>query len=133
MTAICAIARAARAGLSPAACLHRVQALETSAAIRGGRAVIDPGRVRIGLTADVTAGLRSHSKDSQEAFERAMARAAEVRECRNLAGTVEYLLRADFPDLAADKRVHTETLGTSPGAAAIATFVVMGSPKDERA
>jgi Lrp/AsnC family transcriptional regulator, leucine-responsive regulatory protein len=124
---------AGRVGLSPSACLRRVQALETSGVIRGYRAVIDPGRVGIGFTAYVTVGLRSHTKDSQEAFERAMARAAEVRECHNVTGTVEYLLRVECADLAAYKRFHTETLGTSPGVAAITTFVVMGSPKDERA
>lgn len=127
------LARATRVDLSPAACLRRVQALETSGVIRGGRAVIDSGRAGIGFTADVTAGLRGPRKHSRDAFERAMARAAEVRECHDVTGTVEYLLRVECADLTADKRLHTETPGTSPGVAAITTFVVMGSPKDDGA
>ena len=57
----------------------------------------------------------------------------EVRECHNITGTVEYLLRVECADLAAFKHWHTEVLGTLPQVRAITTFVVMGSPKDDRA
>jgi len=56
-----------------------------------------------------------------------------VRECHNVTGSVEYLLRVEAADLAAYKHFHTEVLGILPGVAAITTYVVMGSPKDERA
>ncbi len=124
---------AARVGLSASACLRRVQELERRGVIRGYRAVIDPARVGIGFAAYVTVGLRSHTRDAQEAFERAVARAPEVRECHNVTGTVEYLLRVECADLAAYKRFHSETLGTSPGVTALTTYVVMDSPKDDRA
>jgi Lrp/AsnC family transcriptional regulator, leucine-responsive regulatory protein len=124
---------AARAGLSPSACLRRVQELERSGVIRGYRAVLDPAAMGVGFVAYVTVGLNSHTKASQEAFERAMARAPDVRECHNISGTVEYLLRVEAADLAAYKHFHTEVLGALPGVAAITTFVVLGSPKDERA
>jgi Lrp/AsnC family transcriptional regulator, leucine-responsive regulatory protein len=124
---------AARAGLSPSACLRRVQELERSGVIRGYRAVLDPAAMGVGFVAYVTVGLNSHTKASQEAFERAMARAPDVRECHNITGTVEYLLRVEAADLAAYKHFHTEVLGALPGVAAITTFVVLGSPKDERA
>jgi DNA-binding Lrp family transcriptional regulator len=124
---------AARAGLSPSACLRRVQELERSGVIRGYRAVLDPARMGTGFLAYVTVGLSSHTKASQEAFERAMARAPEVRECHNVTGTVEYILRVEAADLAAYKHFHTEVLGVVPQVDAITTFVVMGSSKDERA
>lgn len=124
---------AARVGLSPSACLRRVQELERSGVIRGYRAVLDPGRMGVGFVAYVTVGLNRHTKDAQEAFERAMARAPEVRECHNITGTVEYLLRVEAADLAAYKHFHTEVMGVLPQVNAITTFVVMGSPKDERA
>jgi DNA-binding Lrp family transcriptional regulator len=124
---------AARAGLSPSACLRRVQDLERSGVIRGYRAVLDPARMGSGFLAYVTVGLSSHTKASQEAFERAMARAPEVRECHNVTGTVEYILRVEAADLAAYKHFHTEILGVVPKVDAITTFVVMDSPKDERA
>jgi len=122
-----------RVGLSPSACLRRVQELERSGVITGYRARIDGRKVGQGFVAYVTVGLSSHTKASQEAFERAMQRAHEVRECHNITGTVEYLLRVEVSDLAAFKFFHTEVLGTVDHVNAITTYLVMGSPKDERA
>ncbi len=124
---------AERVGLSPSACLRRVQDLERAGVIKGYRAVIDPEKVGIGFVAYVTVGLNSHTKAAQEAFERAVARAPEVRECHNVTGTVEYLLRVEVGDLADFKHWHTDVLGVLPQVQAITTFVVMDSPKDERA
>jgi len=123
---------AARVGLSPSACLRRVQDLERRGVIRGYRAVLDPESLGIGFVAYLTVGLSRHTKSAQEAFERAMRAAPEVRECHNITGTVEYLLRVEVADLAAYKRFHTDVLGTQPQVVALTTFVVMGSPKDER-
>jgi Lrp/AsnC family transcriptional regulator, leucine-responsive regulatory protein len=124
---------AGRVGLSPSACLRRVQELERAGVIKGYRAVLDPARMGVGFVAYVTVGLNSHTKAAQEAFERAVARAPEVRECHNITGTVEYLLRVEAADLAAYKHWHTDVLGVLPQVHAITTFVVMGSPKDDRA
>ena len=122
-----------RVGLSPSACLRRVAALERAGVIAGYRAVLDRGKLGVGFVAYVAVGLSSHTKAAQEAFERAMAGAPEVRECHNITGGVEYLLRVEAESLAAYKRFHTDRLGTVPGVSSITTYVVMGSPKDERA
>jgi Lrp/AsnC family transcriptional regulator, leucine-responsive regulatory protein len=122
-----------RVGLSPSACLRRVQGLEKAGIIKSYRAVLDPAKLGIGFVAYVTVGLGSHTKAAQEAFERAASRAPEVRECHNITGTVEYLLRVECADLAAYKHWHTDVLGTLPQVQSITTFVVMGSPKDDRA
>lgn len=127
------LALADRIGLSPSACLRRVQEMERTGIIKGYRAVLDSEKLGIGFVAYVTVGLNTHTKAAQEAFERAVSRAAEVRECHNITGTVEYLLRVETADLAAYKHWHTEVLGVLPQVQAITTFVVMGSPKDDRA
>jgi DNA-binding Lrp family transcriptional regulator len=124
---------AGRVNLSPSACLRRVQELERAGVIVGYRAVLDRAALGVGFLAYVTVGLSDHTKASQEAFERAIARAPEVRECHNVTGTVEYLLRVEVRDLAAYKHFHTEVLGTLPQVTSITSYVVMGSPKDERA
>lgn len=124
---------AEQVGLSPSACLRRVQELERSGVIKGYRAVLDPAKLGLGFLAYVTVGLNSHTKTAQEAFERAMSRAIAVVECHNITGTVEYLLRVETADLAAYKHFHTEVLGVLPQVNAITSFVVMGSPKDARA
>ena len=122
-----------RVGLSPSACLRRVQELERSGVIAGYRAVLDPAKTGIGFVAYIGVGLNDHSKASQEAFERAIARAPEVLECHNITGAVEYLLRVEVEDLPAFKLFHTDKLGALPSVRQITTHVVMGSPKDERA
>jgi len=122
-----------RVGLSPSACLRRVQELERTGVITGYRVQLDPAQLGIGFTAYITVGLSNHTKASQEAFEQAISRAEEVIECHNVTGTVEYLLRVEAADLAAYKFFHTEVLGTLPQVAAITSYVVMGSPKDLRA
>ncbi|UWP89507.1 Lrp/AsnC family transcriptional regulator [Aliiroseovarius crassostreae] len=122
-----------RVGLSPSACLRRVQELERAGVIKGYRAVLDPVAMGHGFAAYVTVGLNTHTKAAQDAFERAMTRYDEVRECHNITGTVEYLLRVETEDLASYKLFHTEKLGTLPQVQQIVTHVVMGSPKDERA
>ena len=124
---------AARVGLSPSACLRRVQELERLGVIRGYRAVLDPAALDRGFTAYVGVGLAEHSKAAQEAFERAITPAREVRECHNITGGIEYLLRVECADLASYKTFHTEVLGAAPGVRAITSYIVMASPKDERA
>ncbi len=123
---------AERVGLSASACLRRVAALEKSGVIRGYRAVVERAALGQGFVAYVTVGLADHTKRGQEEFERAMARYAEVRECHNITGNVEYLLRVEAEDLAAYKVFHTDKLGALPSVRQITTHVVMGSPKDER-
>lgn len=127
------LALAAKIGLSPSATLRRVQDLERIGVIRGYRAVLDPERLGIGFIAYITVGLNTHTKAAQEAFERAVILAPQVRECHNVTGAVEYLLRVETRDLASYKHWHTEILGTLPQVRSVTSYVVMDSPKDERA
>lgn len=122
-----------RVGLSPSACLRRVQELERSGVIKGYRAVLDRAALGAGFVAYIAVGLKDHTKAAQEAFERSIARAPEVVECHNITGSVEYLLRVEAADLAAYKSFHTDILGVLPQVVALTTYVVMGSPKDQRA
>ncbi|GGH36692.1 transcriptional regulator, AsnC family [Cribrihabitans marinus] len=123
---------AERVGLSPSACLRRVQDLERSGVITGYRAVLNPAALGIGFVAYIGVGLGEHTKAAQEAFERALQGAPEVVECHNITGTIEYLLRVECPDLPSYKTFHTDVLGTLPHVTSITSYVVMGSPKDRR-
>jgi DNA-binding Lrp family transcriptional regulator len=122
-----------RVGLSPSACLRRVQDMERRGLIKGYRAVLDRSALGTGFVAYVAVGLSHHTKRDQEGFETAIAEAPEVRECHNVTGAFEYILRVEAADLAAYKHFHTEVLGVLPQVSSIMTYVVMGSPKDERA
>ena len=123
---------AQRVALSPSACLRRVQELERSGVITGYRAVIDREKTGSGFSTYVAVGLLDHTKKSQEEFERAMQTAPQVRECHNVAGVFEYLLRVEVADLAAYKAFHTDILGTVKHVNSITSYVVMESSKDER-
>lgn len=125
-------ALAQQVGLSQSACLRRVQALEDAGIIAGYRAVIDRSKLDGGLKVYVAVGLARHLKADQEAFERAMAAAAQVRECHNVSGTIEYLLLVEVADLAAYKHFHSDVLGTVPQVATLTSYFVMDSPKNER-
>jgi Lrp/AsnC family transcriptional regulator, leucine-responsive regulatory protein len=124
---------AERVGLSPSACLRRVQELERSGVIKGYRAILDRAALGAGFTAFITVGLSDHTKASQKAFEESIVTSPEVRECHNTTGAFEYLLRVEAADLSAYKIFHTEVLGTLPQVNSITTYVVMESVKDERA
>jgi len=126
------LALADRVGLSPSACLRRVQDLENRGVIRGYRARLDPAQTGRAYVVYVAVGLSDHSKAAQEGFEQAMLRAPEVTECHNVAGVFEYILRVEVADLPAYKAFHTETLGTVRHVRSITSYMVMGSPKDER-
>lgn len=120
-------------GLSPSACLRRVQELERSGLIKGYRAVLDRSRLGGEITAFVMVGLSAHLAKDAKAFEQAMAAADEVRECHNITGSVEYLLRVEVESLARYKKFHADTLGVLPQVASITSHISLGSSKDLRA
>lgn len=124
---------AKRVGLSPSACLRRVQDLENRGVIDGYRAIIRNEARGIGFIAYVSVGLSKHSNQAQKAFEHLCQASPAVRECHNITGSIEYLLRVEVNDLAAYKQFHSDVLGPFPWLATITTHVVMDSPKDERA
>ena len=123
---------AERIGLSPSACLRRVQELEKSGVIDGYRAVINPEKLGVGLTAYIAVGLSDHTRPSQEVFEKTMHECPQVSECHNVTGLREYLLRVEVGDIAAFKAFHADVLGSLPQVNAITTYVVLDSPKNER-
>lgn len=122
-----------RVGLSASACLRRVQELERAGLIKGYRAVLDRARLGGGVTVFVMVGLSAHLRKDAAAFEAAMMAAPEVRECHNVTGSVEYLLRVEVSDLAAYKRFHADRLGRVPQVASITSYISLASPKDLRA
>lgn len=62
-----------------------------------------------------------------------MGVAPEVAECHNIVGAFEYILRIECASLADYKCFYTEVLGTRSHVNAITSYIVMGSPKDDRA
>ncbi len=122
---------AERIGLSPSACLRRVQDLEKAGIIAGYKAVIDSTKLGKGFKAFVTVGLAIHTKEAQKNFEQAIVKSEEVTGCHNVTGQFEYLLQVETNDLTSYKSFHTNVLGDLPQVATISTHVVMESVKDD--
>jgi Lrp/AsnC family leucine-responsive transcriptional regulator len=122
---------AERVGLSPSACLRRVQELEKSAVISGYRAVLNSEALGIGFIAYLAVGLGDHTLPSQLGFEKAMRDSDAVRECHNVTGSIEYLVRIEVADITAYKAFHAGVLGELPQVNSITTYVVLDSPKTE--
>lgn len=120
---------AERIGLSPSACLRRVQELESCGVIEGYRAVLNSQAMGNTFVAYVGIGLGEHSIQSQRAFEQAIYTASEVKECHNVTGTFEYFLRVETTDIKSYKAFHSEVLGAIPQVSTITTHVVIDSPK----
>ena len=124
---------AERVGLSSSACLRRVQELERRGLIKGYRAVLDRTQLGGAITVFVMVGLSDHLKKDALAFEAAMAKAPEVRECHNITGSVEYLLRVEVDSLPSFKHFHTDVLGVLKQVGSITSHISLGSSKDLRA
>jgi len=121
-----------RVGLSPSACLRRVQELENSGVIAGYRAVINRESLGVGFSAYLAIGMGDHTMPSQLAFEKAMQDSDAVRECHNITGSIEYLVRVEVTDITAYKAFHADVLGALPQVNSITTYVILDSPKNER-
>lgn len=123
---------AAKVGLSASACLRRVQDLERSGVIKGYRAVIDRAAIGGSITIFVTVGLSGQLKTHAQDFERAMEATPHVKECHNITGSVEYLLRVEVQDLATYKEFHGNVLGSLSQVGSITSHICLGSSKDVR-
>jgi DNA-binding Lrp family transcriptional regulator len=121
---------AKRVGLSPSACLRRVQDLEQRGIIKGYRAIIDRKALGADVIIFVLVGLSGHLRKDSLAFEAAMDTAPEVKECHNITGSVEYILRVEVADLSAYKAFHSDRLGTLPMVGSITSHIVLGASKD---
>ncbi len=123
---------ASKVGLSPSACLRRVQELERSGVIKGYRAVIDRSVIGDVITIFVTVSLSGQLKKDALDFERAMNAAPHVKECHNVTGSVEYLLRVEVQDLATYKEFHSNVLGVLSQVSSMTSHICLGSSKDVR-
>jgi len=108
-------------GLSPSACLRRVQILEGQGVIRGYTAIIGTGGNEERLVAIIQITLERQTEDYLNRFEAAVRRHPEIKECYLMAGEVDYWLRAEAENIAAYETIHKEILSRLPGVTRIAS------------
>ncbi|MBB5015522.1 Lrp/AsnC family transcriptional regulator [Rehaibacterium terrae] len=122
---------AERVGLSPSACLRRVQRLEADGVIAGYGARVEPKRVGLGLEAFVRVQLRSHEADSVQAFVARVQDWDEVVACHALTGDMDYLLHVAVQDLDHFSRFLLDRL-LGAGVADVNTSFVLRTVKPRR-
>jgi DNA-binding Lrp family transcriptional regulator len=102
-------------GLSPTPTLRLVRRLERSGAIRGYRAIVDPGAVQRSFQVLVWVDLVQGTREIIEAFEGALLEIPDVVEAQRLFGEPDYLLRVAVRDSDEYERLYTNRLAALPG------------------
>jgi DNA-binding Lrp family transcriptional regulator len=104
-----------RVGLSASATHRRVKALEEAGLIRGYAALLNDDAFGPATTVFVAVTLDSQRQETMAAFERAVARCAEVQDCHLMTGESDYLLRIVVRGDDRYERVHQDVLSRLPG------------------
>lgn len=106
---------AAEVGLSPSACLRRINLLEKGGVIRGYTALIDSvsGESAIAVIINIT--LERQTEDHLNRFEAAVRKHPEIQECFLMTGGSDYLLKVEVAGAGEFERIHKEILSTLPG------------------
>ena len=127
------VSLAEQIGLSEAACLRRVRALETAGLVDSYVALLNPAAVGLPGTVFVEVTLHQDQEKDLEAFERAVRGVPEVMECYLMTGDFDYLVKVVIKDLDDFERVHRQVLTRLPGVSRIQSSVALRAVKRETA
>ena len=120
---------AERVRLSPSATLRRVRNLETTGAISGYHAVIDPKAVGRNYQVTVHTTLMLRNRETIEAFEAALIPLEEVIEAQRMFGDPDYLIRVAVADADAYEHFLINTFADLPGLARMTSQFTMKTLK----
>ena len=95
-----------RAGLSPSPCWRRVQKLTADGIIRGRVALLDAGRINVGVNVFVSVRTNQHKKAWADEFYACVMALPEVVGFYRMAGDIDYLLHVVVPGIAAYDSVY---------------------------
>jgi len=109
--AVAAIAE--RVGLSSTPCWRRIQNLEKAGVIRKRVALLDAGKLNVGVSVFVRVKAARHSYEWLERFAAGVAKIDEVVEFYRMSGDIDYLLRVVVPDIAAYDGVYKRLIKTA--------------------
>lgn len=112
-------------GLSPSPCLRRVRLLEEGGVIERYAAILNPGKVGMGMTVFARVYLTGQGEDQVNHFIEEVGKLSQVVECHLMAGDCDFLLRVVAEDLAAYRRFQGEHLARIKGLQSIKTDIPM--------
>lgn len=78
---------------------ERIRRLERNGTVKGYRAVIDPGKIGLGVQAFVAVTLDCHEANNIRNFEKSIKTMHNIKACYHLSGRFDYLLHLVAGDL----------------------------------
>jgi Lrp/AsnC family leucine-responsive transcriptional regulator len=116
-------------GLSPTPCVRRIKALESSGAIEGYAAILNPARIGLAVLAMVQVKLTEHTDETVARFEREIAQIDEVTKCFAMTGAYDFILEVYGKDLDALSNVVLKKLIRVPNVRDMQSSVVLATVK----
>jgi len=116
-------------GLSPTPCARRIRALESSGAIEGYAAILNPARIGLAVLAMVQVKLTEHTDETVARFEREIAQIDEVTKCFAMTGAYDFILEVYGKDLDALSNVVLKKLIRVPNVRDMQSSVVLATVK----
>ncbi len=123
---------AATVGLSPSACLRRVQQLEERKVIRGYTALVSGPDTGEGIVVIVQITLDRQTEEYLDRFEAAVRKYPEVRECYLMTGDADYYLRVEAQNAGDYEAIHKDVLSRLPGVSRIKSSFAIKSVVSHR-
>jgi Lrp/AsnC family transcriptional regulator, cysteine-sensing transcriptional activator len=103
---------ARRVNLSSTPCWRRVQKLKEAGVIRKEVALLDAGKLNVGVTVFVAVRTNQHTAGWLEKFARSVRDIPEVVEFYRMSGEMDYLLRVVVPDISGYDAVYKKLIRT---------------------
>lgn len=97
---------AERIGLSQNACWRRLQRLTEAGVLQGSRAIIDAGRLGLGLTVFVMIRTRHHDDAWARRFRARIESLPQITEFHRIGGEWDYMAKAVVGDMASYDRLY---------------------------
>ena len=112
-------------GLSRSAVFTRVKRMEDQGVISGYTVRVNRKKLGMEIRAYCNITLKLHERELLEEFEGNIGRHREVRSCFHLAGSFDYLVEVEVPNMEAYHRFITQRLAAMPNIATVQSMFVM--------
>jgi len=113
-----------RVALSRNAVWRRIKALEEAGIIRARVALLDPGKLGLGLSVVMLIRTSEHTAAWQAAFRRATTTLSGILTVERMTGDLDYMIRARVADMAGYDRLYQALIAQVEIADVSASFVM---------
>ncbi len=111
-------------GLSRNACWRRVKNLNDAGVIKSRVAILDAGKLNLGLSVFISVRTNQHDPDWLDQFATATRMMPEILGAYRMSGDLDYLIRAQVADMAAYDRFYQRLIKHITLADVSASFVM---------